>query len=50
MNNELSKFGRSPIRVATVPKQELGQIRKLGDGKIGSERRLLSFFANNANA
>jgi len=38
------------VRVATVPKQELRQMGKLGDGEISSERRLLSFLANNTNA
>ena len=49
VNDKLAQFGRTLIRVATMPQQELGEIAELVDGEIRGEGSLFAFFTNNSN-
>lgn len=50
MNDKLGEFGRALVRVATVPEEEFGQVRKLVDREVGGERGLTTFFADDTDA
>ena len=50
VDDELRELGRAAVRVASVPKQEFGEVAELDDGKVGGERGLFAFFAYDADA
>ena len=50
VDDELCELGRAAVRVASVPKQEFGEVAELDDGKVGGERGLFAFFAYDADA
>lgn len=49
MNDELSQFCTSFVRVTTMPNEKFRQIAELIDGEIGSKGSLSTFFSDNAD-
>ena len=45
-----ASFAERLLAVAAVPDEQLGQMMELGDGEVGGERGLSTFFADNADA
>ena len=50
MDDKLGEFGRTAVRVATVPHEELGEMAELSDGEVSRERGLFPFLAHNSDA
>ena len=50
MGNGLGRFGRTPVRVSTVPHEEFAQMAELDDGKVRGERSLFALPPDDTNA
>jgi len=49
VDDELSQFGRTPVRVPTVPHEQFGQMTELDDGEVRGERSLFALFPDDTD-
>jgi len=49
VDDELSQFGRTPVRVSTVPHEQFGQMAELDDGEVRGERSLFALFSDDTD-
>jgi hypothetical protein len=50
VDHKLRQLGGAPVRVAPVPEEELRQVAELRHGKVGRERSLFAFLADDTDA